>query len=277
MVQVDLITGFLGAGKTTFLRRYVRYLVQQGHKAVSYTHLITQLNRELVTNSTKFLRIMDMASVEIGGCELRTDTGSVFVTDNFFSLLGMPEMQGEQLSVRRFEEVLKSIREKNPSDRTAEGDELLTIQQPDGVRYIMLRSTIEGHAKIGLAEDVTAAVLERKRIEHERDHDIDVYKRQAQQHAARVHGLGGQQVLCLRRKRFRQKGVHNGNDAAQLIPPVQRVVPQDIEKLVHIKDAAGLHHHTVKAAHGHGAEFGAVSYTHLDVYKRQDRSGTARR
>ena len=31
MVQVDLITGFLGAGKTTFLRRYVRYLVQQGH------------------------------------------------------------------------------------------------------------------------------------------------------------------------------------------------------------------------------------------------------
>ena len=79
----------------------------------------------------------------------------------------------------------------------------------------------------------------------------------AQQHAARVHGLGGQQILCLRRKRFRQKGVHNGNDAAQLIPPVQRVVPQDIEKLVHIKDAAGLHHHPVKAAHGHGDEFGA--------------------
>ena len=43
---------------------------------------------------------------------------------------------------------------------TPQGDELLTIQQPDGVRYIMLRSTIEGHAKIGLAEDVTAAVQE---------------------------------------------------------------------------------------------------------------------
>lgn len=146
-----------------------------------FAETITQLNRELVTNSTKFLRIMDMASVEIGGCELRTDTGSVFVTDNFFSLLGMPEMQGKPLSVRRFEEVLKGIREKNPCDHTAEGDELLTIQQPDGVRYIMLRSTIEGHAKIGLAEDVTAAVLERKRIEHERDHDIltGLYNRQA--------------------------------------------------------------------------------------------------
>ena len=29
MVQVDLITGFLGAGKTTFLRRYAAYLVAQ--------------------------------------------------------------------------------------------------------------------------------------------------------------------------------------------------------------------------------------------------------
>ena len=146
-----------------------------------FAETITELNKELVTNSTKFLRIMDMASVEIGGYELRTDTGSVFVTDNFFSLLGMPGITGKPLSVRRFEEVLKDIREKNPCAHTAEGDELLTIQQPDGVRYIMLRSTIEGHAKIGLAEDVTATVLDRKRIEHERDHDIltGLYNRQA--------------------------------------------------------------------------------------------------
>ena len=28
MVQVDLITGFLGSGKTTFMRHYARYMVQ---------------------------------------------------------------------------------------------------------------------------------------------------------------------------------------------------------------------------------------------------------
>ena len=32
MVKVDLITGFLGAGKTTFIRKYVSYLLQQGEK-----------------------------------------------------------------------------------------------------------------------------------------------------------------------------------------------------------------------------------------------------
>ena len=32
MIYVDLITGFLGSGKTTFLKRYARYLMAQGQK-----------------------------------------------------------------------------------------------------------------------------------------------------------------------------------------------------------------------------------------------------
>lgn len=49
----------------------------------SLADALTSLNSELLNNSTKFLRIMDMASVELGGYELRFDTGSVYVTDNF--------------------------------------------------------------------------------------------------------------------------------------------------------------------------------------------------
>ena len=30
MIQIDLITGFLGSGKTTFLRQYAKYLTEQG-------------------------------------------------------------------------------------------------------------------------------------------------------------------------------------------------------------------------------------------------------
>ena len=32
MIQVDLITGFLGAGKTSFLMRYAKYLLSKGQK-----------------------------------------------------------------------------------------------------------------------------------------------------------------------------------------------------------------------------------------------------
>ena len=30
MPQIDLITGFLGAGKTTFIKKYARFLIDQG-------------------------------------------------------------------------------------------------------------------------------------------------------------------------------------------------------------------------------------------------------
>ena len=30
MVKIDLITGFLGSGKTTFLKQYAQYLLRQG-------------------------------------------------------------------------------------------------------------------------------------------------------------------------------------------------------------------------------------------------------
>ncbi len=30
MITIDLITGFLGAGKTTFIRKYATHLMEQG-------------------------------------------------------------------------------------------------------------------------------------------------------------------------------------------------------------------------------------------------------
>ena len=30
MIKIDLITGFLGAGKTTFIRKYAKYLIDSG-------------------------------------------------------------------------------------------------------------------------------------------------------------------------------------------------------------------------------------------------------
>lgn len=146
-----------------------------------FAETITQLNQDLVNSSTKFLRIMEMASVELGGFELQYDTGSVFVTDNFFSLLGAPELDGERMSVRRFEEQLNHLQYVRPCTTKPNGDKLLTIRHEGTTRYTLLRVTTEGRALIGLAEDVTANTLERMRIEHERDFDIltGLYNRQA--------------------------------------------------------------------------------------------------
>ena len=142
---------------------------------------LTSLNSELLNNSTKFLRIMDMASVELGGYELRYDTGSVYVTKNFFALLGAPEVDGSSLTVRTFGELLEHIQLARPCTVNAEGDKVLTVVQGGRTRYIMLRVTTEDRVQVGLAEDVTAATQERLRIERERDYDVltGLYNRQA--------------------------------------------------------------------------------------------------
>ena len=78
----------------------------------------------------------------------------------------------------------------------------------------------------------------------------------AQEDTARPCTLGSEDIFCLRGKFFRQKGIHDGDDIAQPIPAVQRLVPQDVVELVHIKDAAWLNDHPVKAAHRHRDQLG---------------------
>ena len=67
----------------------------------------------MLNTSTKFLWIMEMASVEIGGYELRFDTGSVFYTENFFSILGIPLSAELPMNIEKFREILKEYTEKN--------------------------------------------------------------------------------------------------------------------------------------------------------------------
>ena len=145
-----------------------------------FAEAITQLNSSLVTNSTKFLRIMDMASVELGGYELR-EGAPVYTTDNFFSMLGRREPEGE-LSPHDFEKLIERIITENVNFGLPDGGCVFRILQKDGsVRYIRLRIAFENQTQVGLLEDVTAMTEERLRIEHERDYDMltGLYNRKA--------------------------------------------------------------------------------------------------
>lgn len=65
MIKVDLITGFLGAGKTTFLLRYARYLMAQGLKIgiLVYDHGAVNVDLPL------------LRELREGGCELEMLAG----------------------------------------------------------------------------------------------------------------------------------------------------------------------------------------------------------
>ena len=136
----------------------------------SFSEAYTKMSQGILDTSTKFLRIMNMASYELGGYEIRPENQHVYVTDNFFSMLGIdaPKI----LTAEEFKKIMIDFSAGTPNVCKSDGDVVYKIENPNGgTRYIRLCVTTEKAFQVGMLEDVTAQTVERKRIEHERDYD----------------------------------------------------------------------------------------------------------
>ena len=140
-----------------------------------------ELMQETVDTSTKFLRIMDMASVELAGYEWRDGSDSVYVTDNFFPMLGINDVDLSTLTAQEFSDRLDKIRSNSGASITLDGSRIYCIPRGASVRYVRAESSQDGERHVGLLEDVTRGTQERIRIEHERDYDVltGLYNRRA--------------------------------------------------------------------------------------------------
>lgn len=147
-----------------------------------FSDAITQLSQDVLDTSTKFLRIMEMASVEIGGYEIRFDNGSVFFTENFFTVIGAPFSPDAIFNIDEFRKILKEFTEKHFFKTESDDTNIYCIRIPKrGLRYVRMEVKTEGWVQVGLVEDVTTSMMERLRIEHERDYDAltGLYNRRA--------------------------------------------------------------------------------------------------
>ena len=143
-----------------------------------------ELMQETVDTSTKFLRIMDMASVELAGYEWRDGSDSVYVTDNFFPMLGVDDVDLSTLTAKEFSKRLEQIRSNSGASITLDGSRIYCITRGASVHYVRAESSQDGERHVGLLEDVTRSTQERIRIEHERDYDVltGLYNRRAFYH-----------------------------------------------------------------------------------------------
>ena len=71
MVQVDLITGFLGSGKTTFLRHWVQYLTAQGHNVCILENDFGAVNVDVLLLQDVLGNRCNIESIS-GGCDCDT-------------------------------------------------------------------------------------------------------------------------------------------------------------------------------------------------------------
>lgn len=133
---------------------------------------ITGLGREVVESSTRLLGIMDMASVELAGYELKDGAEYAYVTDNYFPLLGGDKIDADVLRVEEFLALQGKRHEALEHFESKDGSVVYSVPQEDGsVRYLRYEYQKKDGRQIGLIEDVTASTLERMRIERERDSD----------------------------------------------------------------------------------------------------------
>lgn len=140
------------------------------------------MNQDMLTISTKFLRIMEMASVELGGFEVRSENESVYVTDNFFSMLGKKELSEKSMTGKDFMEFLDSYNKSCHHTVRGDGSRVYSVIHNSGeIRYVRMEIKTEPDRQIGLVEDVTKVTRERMNIEHERDYDTltGLYNRRA--------------------------------------------------------------------------------------------------
>ena len=144
------------------------------------------LSRETLNTSTRFLRMLDMASVDIAGCEFDTseeaDVAPAFATENFFPLLGVPRGDARHVTLGQIKMLQSRMTDSVISVEKKGDGTLVHVRSLDGrERYIRLKETQIESRVIVLAEDVTAATLERLRIERERDYDLltGLYNRRA--------------------------------------------------------------------------------------------------
>jgi len=131
------------------------------------SHAIEVANKLMLDSASRLSKIIELVALPIGAFEMNKNTDSVFVTDQFFNILGL-----ENITLDAY---------NNKDDFQRLFDTIFSTPEPDEEdvyrldttpqRWVRLNVTIVDALIIGVAMDVTDEILEK--IEIKRDRDLD--------------------------------------------------------------------------------------------------------
>lgn len=146
-----------------------------------FAQLSSQLNQmvqSLLDTTNKISCILEMAKIPLGVYEYNQDMKRIMATSRLADILMLKGQEAEELfsDYALFEEKLKEIR-SHPLEQEGGVYEVAG----DDIRFIKMETFDRGHSKLGMIVDVTDDILEKKRIERERDIDLltGLYSRRA--------------------------------------------------------------------------------------------------
>lgn len=140
---------------------------------------IEQLSGAVAESSSRFSKILLMTGVQLAVFEYSDNSPTVFCSDNIYSLLGWPPPAepGASLPASEFLQRMQELEQH----RYAEDDTVYLLEFPTGPHWVKVIWLHEGSRHLGAVSDITHEVLEKQKVEYERDYDTltHLYNRRA--------------------------------------------------------------------------------------------------
>lgn len=178
---------------------------------------IMKQKQDAVEEASRISKIISLAGLPIGTFEKREDTGDVFCSDDFFTLLDCQPTENahNRLSAQRFEEII----EEKLGDAITPDELVFEVKDSEPPRYVRMQMMVESKRVLGTLMDVTDELESRKRLEHERDYDL--------------------LTNLLNRRAFEEKMTVMFNTDADELHPVSALVMIDLDNLKTVNDSNG--------------------------------------
>lgn len=141
---------------------------------------IETLSHSVAENSSRLSQIINMVSMGIGAFELDKSKNQVFCTSNLFEVLRIDEMKEDK--ILPISEFLKTFTDLTWESLIKQTEQILRIQQDTTTSFwIRLKTVQQGNYVLGVVQDISNEMAERRRLEYERDYDLltNLYNRRA--------------------------------------------------------------------------------------------------
>ena len=146
MVKIDLITGFLGAGKTTFLKKYAAWLMKQGLRIGILENDFGAVNVDMM-----LLRELEGENCELemvsGGCDAKTHRRRFRTKLIAMGMSGFDRVLVEPSGIYDVDEFFDTLREE-PLDRWYEIGSVIAVadvkaekELPEAAEYVLASET----------------------------------------------------------------------------------------------------------------------------------------
>ena len=180
---VKPISAAIGTMQTSEYNQVVRFKPSNIYELDKMTDAITQLQINVQDFSSQVSQMIRIANVGLGTFMYDSTDDSVFVGQSLLKLMKFREETDVDVVMSREaflssldgEETVKAVSEglqRLKSNSNADFSREYSVKQPDGTETWMRLTIVHDKNKsIGVIQDITGAVVEKKRIEYERDYD----------------------------------------------------------------------------------------------------------